>query len=69
VTFSARARDPRGRITAYRWFFGDGHGAGGRAVTHRYSRPGSYRVVLRVTDSWGNWAFSAATETVGGAAP
>jgi hypothetical protein len=64
VTFSARASDPRGRITAYRWFFGDGRRGRGRAVTHRYAHPGSYRVVLRVTDSWGNWASYAATETV-----
>ena len=64
IAFSGLASDPRGRITAYRWFFGDGRGADGRTPTHRYARPGSYRVVLRVTDSWGNWAFYAATETV-----
>jgi len=64
VRFTARASDPRGRITAYRWFFGDGHGGRGRVVTHRYAHSGSYRVVVRVTDSWGNWASYAATETV-----
>jgi hypothetical protein len=68
VAFLAQATAARGRLTAYRWFFGDGHSGRGRAVTHRYARPGSYRVVLRVTDSWGNWAFYAATETVAVAA-
>jgi hypothetical protein len=68
LTFSARAGDPHRRITAYRWWFGDGRLGRGRAASHRYARPGSYRVVLRVTDSWGNWALYAATETVGGSA-
>ncbi len=68
VTFTGLASDAHGRVTSYRWFFGDGRGARGRTVTHRYLRPGSYRVVLRVTDSWGNWAFYAATDTLASAA-
>lgn len=68
MRFSARASAPRGRIVAYRWFFGDGRGGRGRAVTHRYLKPGRYRVVLRITDSWGNWGFYAATETLAAAA-
>ncbi len=68
VGFSGLASDPRGRITAYRWFFGDGHTGRGRAVSHRYLHAGRYRAVLRITDSWGNWAFYAATETFAGAA-
>jgi PKD domain-containing protein len=57
--FLARARDPEGSILTYHWFFGDGRTGSGRVASHRYSRPGSYRVVLRTTDSWGNWAFYA----------
>jgi hypothetical protein len=68
LALSGVAGAPNGRITAYRWFFGDGRGGRGRTVSHRYSRPGNYRVVLRVTDSWGNWAFYAATETLASAA-
>ena len=62
--FSAHARDPNGSILKYVWFFGDGRTGSGRAVSHRYSRPGSYRVVLRTTDSWGNWAFYASNLAV-----
>jgi len=68
LTFTAAASDPHGRIRSYRWFFGDGRSGGGRTVSHRYLQSGSYRVVLRITDSWGNWAFYAATETLASAA-
>lgn len=68
ISFSAHAAAPHGAIVAYSWFFGDGRAGRRRDVTHRYSHPGSYRVVLRTTDSWGNWAFYAGTETVGSAA-
>lgn len=61
VWFAARASDPQGSIVAYRWFFGNGHTAAGRQGQHRYWHPGRYRVVLRTTDSWGNWAYYAAT--------
>jgi PKD domain len=65
IAFDGHATDPDGRVVAYHWFFGDGSGARGRTVTHRYHHPGAYRVVLRITDSWRNWTFYAATETVG----
>jgi PKD domain len=61
ASFSGRGSDPEGRIVTYEWFFGDGHHAIGRRASHRYRRTGRYRVVLRTTDSWGNWAFSART--------
>jgi hypothetical protein len=67
IAFDGHATDPDGRVVGYHWFFGDGTGGHGRTVTHRYAHPGVYRVVLRITDSWGNWAFYAATETVGSA--
>jgi PKD domain len=59
--FTARASDPHGAIAAYTWFFGDGRVGSGRRDTHTFARPGTYRVVLRTTDSAGNWAFDAQT--------
>ena len=64
VAFHGRARDPDGTIVSYDWFFGDGRSARGRRVWHAFSRLGSYRVVLRTTDSWGNWAFYDRVVTV-----
>jgi hypothetical protein len=63
-----RGSDPEGDIVSYHWFFGDGTRAAGRKVSHRFRRPGSYRVRLRVTDDWGNWTFYARAVTVGGPA-
>lgn len=56
--FRARARDPDGAIVGYAWFFGDRRRGRHRVTTHRFSRGGVYRVLLRTTDSSGNWAFS-----------
>jgi hypothetical protein len=64
VLFAAHARAPHGTISSFQWFFGDHRTAHGRRVVHRYGRPGSYRVVLRTTDSWGNWSFYARTAAV-----
>ncbi len=60
-TFTANASDPHGSITGYTWFFGDGRIGTGRRNAHTFSRAGTYRVVLRTTDSAGNWAFEAQT--------
>jgi hypothetical protein len=62
--FLGRARAGSGSIVGYHWFFGDGKSETGRVVTHRYGHAGAYRVVLRTTDSWGNWAFYARTVLV-----
>jgi hypothetical protein len=64
VQFNAHASAPHGWITTYDWFFGDGLGARGRTPIHLYRRPGAYRVVLRTTDSAGNWSFYARTVRV-----
>jgi hypothetical protein len=56
---SAHATDPDGSITHYDWFFGQGSRGRQRTVSHTYTRAGTYRIVLRVTDSAGNWAFQA----------
>jgi hypothetical protein len=54
---SAHASDPDGSISHYDWFFGQGRPGRTRTVSHTYPRAGNYRIVLRVTDSAGNWAF------------
>ncbi len=61
TSFVARGSDPEGRMVAFQWFFGDGHGGAGRRVSHTFRIPGSYRVMLRSTDSWGNWMFASRT--------
>jgi PKD domain len=70
LTFAARASDPQGRIVTYTWSFGDGHtsGSGRSRLAHKFARRGTYTVVLRTTDSWGNWTFSTRRVRVGGGA-
>jgi hypothetical protein len=64
LAFAAHARAGHGAVVQYQWFFGDRRSGHGRRTTHRYKRAGSYRVVLRTTDSWGNWTFYARTVLV-----
>jgi hypothetical protein len=61
VSFSARGSDPEGRMVGFQWSFGDGRVGRGQRVSHTFQIPGSYRVMLRSTDSWGNWAFAVKT--------
>ena len=61
VSFTAHGVDPQGRIVSFQWFFGDGRAGFGRHPSHNFKTPGTYRVVLRSTDSWGNWAFARQT--------
>jgi len=48
------ASSPDKTIISYSWDFGDGSTGVGDVVTHRYSRAGSYQVVLTVIDSSNN---------------
>ena len=52
---------PGRAIVAYKWSFGDGRGGSGQLISHRFSRPGAYRVMLRAVDSWGDWGLYART--------
>jgi len=65
---AASAPDPRDRrgllIESYQWDFGDGTTASGESVTHRYARPGRYRVTLEVRDDSGLACNRGITETV-----
>jgi hypothetical protein len=62
----ARGSDPHGSVFSWLWFFGDGRQGRGASIVHRYRRAGNYRVVLRATDGWRNWAFYAVTLNVTG---
>ena len=53
VHFHDRSHDPDGWIVSWRWDFGDGHTSRERNPSHRYSRPGTYTVTLKVTDDDG----------------
>ena len=56
--------DPGGSIRTYEWYFGDGGTATGPTPTHRYTRSGTYRVFLVVTDSSGNKVAGNTTSTI-----
>ncbi len=58
VSLLATGSDPEGRIVGFQWFFEDGRTAFGPHVTRTFRQPGSYRVLVRATDSWGNWSFA-----------
>ncbi|MFC2069776.1 PKD domain-containing protein [Chloroflexota bacterium] len=45
--------DPDGSIVSYEWDFGDESSDNGISVTHSYTTPGLYNVVLTVTDDTG----------------
>jgi PKD repeat protein len=50
-------------VASYEWSFGDGESSSAAAPTHRFARPGTYAVTLRVTDSTGA-ASTVATKEV-----
>ncbi|MBV9416610.1 MAG: PKD domain-containing protein [Solirubrobacterales bacterium] len=66
VSFLAHGLDPEGHMLAFQWFFGDGRVSSGRRVAHTFRVAGAYRVVLRSTDSWGNWTFAVRTVRIPG---
>jgi len=62
-----RSSDPEGDALTYVWDFGDGSPfVGGATATHEYGAWGSYRVTLKVWDSYG---VSATTTTTAIVAP
>ncbi|MDX6750366.1 PKD domain-containing protein [Geminicoccaceae bacterium 1502E] len=64
VRFDAgRSHDPDGALTGWRWIFGDGAEAEGAQVAHGFAEPGSYEVVLEVTDDSGS-ACAVGRDTV-----
>ena len=66
--FTSTSQDSDGRITAWKWDFGDGTGSTQAApLSHAYATGGDYTVVLTVTDDQG--ASSVASKVVTAADP
>jgi PKD repeat protein len=58
------------QVTQFNWTFGDGSGGTGFQTQHTYTQPGTYNVVLSVTDDIGRKkVFTAKPITVGTGAP
>lgn len=53
-----------GSIASYSWNFGDGSTGAGAAPSHTFAKPGTYNVVLTVTDQDGHTASVAHTLSV-----
>jgi PKD repeat protein len=53
ITFDGSESCDDGDVVSYNWNFGDGEYATGVSVEHRYLYPGTYNVVLTVTDDDG----------------
>jgi PKD repeat protein len=51
-------------ITTYAWDFGDGSSGSGVTVSHVYTAPGSYGILLKVTDNLGRTGTQVQTVTV-----
>lgn len=56
VRFNDESVDPENALTSWLWNFGDGSSSTERNPIHAYSEPGTYSVVLNVTDDEGNTA-------------
>jgi len=65
VQFNATgSSDGDGKLVSYIWNFGDRAGASVVAPRHAYQSPGTYSIVLNVTDNDGSSAIAGATITV-----
>ena len=51
--FDAGSSQPTGGVTSYKWYFGDGSSATGRAVSHTYGSSPSYSWVLYISTGTG----------------
>ena len=66
VYFNASdSSDPDGTIVKFQWDFGDGGTGNGKSVSHIYTAPGTYTVVLVVVDNSGNQASVGKSITIG----
>lgn len=52
-TFSVTATESEGDPLTYAWSFGDGQSGSGASASHTYTAPGSYNVVVVVSDGQG----------------
>jgi PKD repeat protein len=71
TTFTAVVTDPDGRVRRFSWSFGDGASTSTsrNSVTHRYNTPGSYAVLLTITDDQGNVSTCQTSVSVADADP
>ena len=53
VTFRGSASDPDGRVTSYRWDFGDGATSDQMVAEHVYTEAGDFTATLVATDDRG----------------
>jgi PKD repeat protein len=60
-------QQPQGAV--YNWDFGDGSTGTGTSVTHRFTRAGTFGIMLRVTNDAGLTATTTRQVTVSGALP
>src|SRR5207249_4827477 len=58
-----------GTLIAYAWSFGDGGSASGMVASHMYTTPGTYSVILTVTDNSGLRSSDAAVVSVANRPP
>ena len=56
--------DPDGSVVSHSWSFGDGTTGSGASVSHLWANPGTYSVVLTVTDNMGATASDTASVVV-----
>jgi len=54
ITFNgSKSSDTDGSITTWSWVFGDNSNGNGKTIEHTYVEPGTYTVILTVTDNQG----------------
>ncbi|MCP4713129.1 MAG: PKD domain-containing protein, partial [Planctomycetes bacterium] len=58
----SKSYDRDGEIIAYGWNFGDNTEAEGAKVSHAFSQPGEYTVILNIEDDSSSWSSSRADE-------
>ncbi|MDD5265121.1 MAG: PKD domain-containing protein [Candidatus Bipolaricaulis sp.] len=62
ITATSISSDPDDNIESYAWQFGDGGVGAGPSATHTYTTPGTWTIVLTVTDKYGK--EDVATKTI-----
>jgi PKD repeat protein len=69
ITFDGTASFDDEEVVSYEWYFGDTETAEGPTVQHKYLYPGTYNVVLTVTDNDGGKTDCVKKVTVVGGQP
>ena len=64
VSFTNRSNDPDGEVVEFSWDFGDGRTSIDENPTHIYTAPGSYVVMLMVTDDRGTVSEKPKRDTI-----